>query len=50
MKKAMFSIKTTKNLGPDGYSSGFFRNAWDIVGEDITNAVLEYLNNGKLLG
>lgn len=41
MKKAMFSIKTTKSHGPDGYSSGLFRYVRDIVGEDVTNVVSE---------
>lgn len=43
MKEVMFSIKINTNAGPDGYSSNFYRDAWDIVGEEVTNAVKEFL-------
>lgn len=50
VKEAVFSIKITKSAGPDGYSSGFFRDAWNIVGKDITCAVMNFMKNGKILG
>ncbi|XP_016570787.2 uncharacterized protein LOC107868618 [Capsicum annuum] len=49
VKDAMFSIDINKSLGLDRYGSGFFRAAWSIVGPDGTQAVLEYLGNGRLL-
>ncbi|XP_060175300.1 uncharacterized protein LOC132606018 [Lycium barbarum] len=49
IKDAMFSINGTKCPRPDGYGSDFFKNAWKIVGPDVTDAILEFLNNGKLL-
>ncbi|XP_021975392.1 uncharacterized protein LOC110870522 [Helianthus annuus] len=49
VKNAMFSIAENKAAGPDGYTSAFFKNAWDIVGNDVSNAVLEFFDNGKLL-
>ncbi|XP_060183185.1 uncharacterized protein LOC132613154 [Lycium barbarum] len=49
VKKAIFQIDQTKSPGPDGYGSGFFRDAWGIVGSDIITAVLEFFQNEKLL-
>ncbi|XP_074283345.1 uncharacterized protein LOC141607894 [Silene latifolia] len=41
IKEALFSIPVEKASGPDGYSSGFFHDAYEIVGEDIVHAVQE---------
>ncbi|KAH0704370.1 hypothetical protein KY285_018648 [Solanum tuberosum] len=49
VKTAMFSIDINKSPGPDGYGAGFFKSSWNIVGKDITEAVLEFFQNGKLL-
>ncbi|XP_021996206.1 uncharacterized protein LOC110893404 [Helianthus annuus] len=49
IKKAMFSIGENKAPGPDGFTSAFFKNAWDIVGDEVTKAVLDFFDNGKLL-
>ncbi|KAK4384083.1 Transposon TX1 uncharacterized protein [Sesamum angolense] len=35
--------------GPDGYSSGFFKAAWPVVGEEITAAVMDFFTTGRLL-
>ncbi|KAL2237527.1 UNVERIFIED_CONTAM: Retrovirus-related Pol polyprotein from type-1 retrotransposable element R2 [Sesamum indicum] len=35
--------------GPDGYSSGFFKAAWPVVGQEVTKAVLKFFIIGKLL-
>ncbi|XP_022040602.1 uncharacterized protein LOC110943154 [Helianthus annuus] len=49
IKSAMFSIGENKAPGPDGYTSAFFKNSWEIVGEEITKAILDFFDNGKLL-
>lgn len=49
VKEALFSIDSTKSTRPDGYSGDFFNKAWSIVEEDVTEVVLEFLSNGKLL-
>ncbi|XP_056698158.1 uncharacterized protein [Spinacia oleracea] len=49
VKYAMFSINGDKAPGPDGFGSYFFRENWNIVGEDVTKAVLDFFHTGKLL-
>nr|GEZ23686.1 hypothetical protein [Tanacetum cinerariifolium] len=34
---------------PDGYSSLFFKESWDTVGEDVCRAVRDFFRNGKIL-
>ncbi|KAL0285647.1 UNVERIFIED_CONTAM: Retrovirus-related Pol polyprotein from type-2 retrotransposable element R2DM, partial [Sesamum radiatum] len=43
IKTAVFDIDEVKAPGPDGYSSGFFKAAWPIVGEEVTRAGLGVL-------
>ncbi|GKB97474.1 hypothetical protein Tco_0983611 [Tanacetum coccineum] len=38
-----------KSPGPDGYTTAFFKEAWDVVANDVTRAVQEFFTNGKLL-
>lgn len=45
----MFSINENKSPGPDGYGSGFYKAAWNIVGGDICHAVQDFFRTGKLL-
>ncbi|XP_015159339.1 uncharacterized protein [Solanum tuberosum] len=45
----MFQIYSTKSPGPEGYDSGFYKAAWSLVGEDVTNAVQEFFQNSKIL-
>ncbi|XP_074270197.1 uncharacterized protein LOC141593143 [Silene latifolia] len=48
---AMHSIlhKQTKAPGPDGYTSQFFKDSWDVIGGGITDAVLDLFQNGRML-
>ncbi|GKA31462.1 RNA-directed DNA polymerase, eukaryota, reverse transcriptase zinc-binding domain protein [Tanacetum coccineum] len=50
IKFAMFSIEDDKAAGPDGYTSKFFKTAWNIVGGDVCAAVKEFFYSSKLLG
>jgi hypothetical protein len=43
-----FSMNPNKVPDPDGFSVGFFHKAWRIVGEDVTEAVLEFFETGPL--
>ncbi|KAL2240808.1 UNVERIFIED_CONTAM: hypothetical protein Sindi_0722000 [Sesamum indicum] len=49
VKQAVFHIDEDKAPGPDGYSSGFFKAAWPIVGQEVTSAVLDFFSTGRLL-
>ncbi|KAL2240793.1 UNVERIFIED_CONTAM: hypothetical protein Sindi_0720500 [Sesamum indicum] len=49
VKQAVFDITKDKASGPDGYSLGFFKVAWPMVGEEITRAVLDFFSTRKLL-
>ncbi|XP_074298546.1 uncharacterized protein LOC141629443 [Silene latifolia] len=49
VKDCIFSIPSTKSPGPDGFSSQFYRDSWDIIGKDITGAVLDFFATDDLL-
>ena len=49
VKQTMFSMKDGKAPGPDGYPAGFFKKAWHIVGNEVTDAVLSFFSSGTLL-
>ncbi|GKE63593.1 hypothetical protein Tco_1513960, partial [Tanacetum coccineum] len=49
IKEAIFSMGNDKSLGSDGYAAVFFKEAWDIVSNDVTMAVKEFFTNGNLL-
>ncbi|KAL2248029.1 UNVERIFIED_CONTAM: hypothetical protein Sindi_2655200 [Sesamum indicum] len=49
VKQAVFDITEDKASGPDGYSSGFFKVAWPIVGHEVTSAILDFFSPGLLL-
>lgn len=37
--KIMFKLNPNKAPGPDGLSSGFFKAAWGILGEEVINSI-----------
>ncbi|KAK4384619.1 hypothetical protein Sango_3042800 [Sesamum angolense] len=48
VKTAMFDIEEDKAPGPDGFSSGFYKAAWPILGE-ISKAIMDFFTTGRLL-
>ncbi|KAL0455067.1 UNVERIFIED_CONTAM: hypothetical protein Slati_0845900 [Sesamum latifolium] len=48
-QNCVVDIPEDKSPGPDGYSSGFFKVAWPIIGNRVTQAVLDFFLTGKLL-
>ncbi|XP_042438524.1 uncharacterized protein LOC122024061 [Zingiber officinale] len=48
-RKQLFDIGDQHASSSDGYGLRFFKQAWDTIGRDFSNAVLEFVNNGKLL-
>ncbi|KAL0439846.1 UNVERIFIED_CONTAM: hypothetical protein Slati_2467600 [Sesamum latifolium] len=49
IKQAFFDIDEDKAPGPDGYSAGFYKAAWPVIGDEIMTAVEEFFANGRLL-
>ena len=49
IKEVFWSLKANKAPGPNGYSAGFFKSSWDIVGKDVTLAIKSFFDTGKLL-
>ncbi|KAK4384230.1 putative ribonuclease H protein [Sesamum angolense] len=39
IKDAFFDIAEDKAPGPDGYSSGFYKAAWPVIGEEMIKAI-----------
>nr|GEZ24173.1 RNA-directed DNA polymerase, eukaryota, reverse transcriptase zinc-binding domain protein [Tanacetum cinerariifolium] len=50
IKDAMFDIRDNRALGPNGYSSLFFKKAWSTVGNDVCCAIKEFFDSGQMLG
>ncbi|CAN1292519.1 LINE-1 retrotransposable element ORF2 protein [Linum perenne] len=48
VRDALFSIGDDKSPGPDGYSAFFFKDSWDIIGNEITAAIREFFVTGEL--
>ncbi|KAL0293457.1 UNVERIFIED_CONTAM: Retrovirus-related Pol polyprotein from type-1 retrotransposable element R2 [Sesamum radiatum] len=40
IKDVFFDIAEDKALGPDGYSSGFYKAAWSIIGEELAPSMV----------
>ncbi|KAL0444661.1 UNVERIFIED_CONTAM: hypothetical protein Slati_2188800 [Sesamum latifolium] len=49
VKQTVFDIAEDKAPGPDGYSSGFFKAAWPVIGKEVTQAILDFFTTGRLL-
>ncbi|GJZ58423.1 uncharacterized mitochondrial protein-like protein, partial [Tanacetum coccineum] len=49
IKSFMFNIGEDRAPGPDGFTFALFKKSWEVVGNDIYNAVKDFFVNGKLL-
>ncbi|XP_062112572.1 uncharacterized protein LOC133823736 [Humulus lupulus] len=49
VKATVFEIPSNKSPGPDGFSSFFFQDNWEVVGNTVCEAVISFLHTGKLL-
>lgn len=50
IKEALFDIDDHKAPGPDGFTSKFFKKAWNTIQEDFCDVVKDFFVLGKLLG
>ena len=44
VKEAIKQMALLKALGPDGMPPLFFQNYWNLIGDDVTQDVLNFLN------
>ncbi|KAL0289464.1 UNVERIFIED_CONTAM: hypothetical protein Sradi_7074100 [Sesamum radiatum] len=49
VKTAVFQISDNKAPGPDGYTSCFFKKAWNIVGDLVCRAIMDFFRSGWML-
>lgn len=49
VEQALQLMKPNKSPGPDGFTAGFYQLHWDLLGNDITAVVLDFLNGGIML-
>ncbi|KAJ8434757.1 hypothetical protein Cgig2_019682 [Carnegiea gigantea] len=42
VKITLFSIPNHKSSGPYGYSSGFFKKSWTVIGDEVSQAMLDF--------
>nr|GEZ04640.1 hypothetical protein [Tanacetum cinerariifolium] len=49
INEALFDIDDNKDPRPNGYTAKFFKQSWNVIGEDVCNAVKEFFSKGKLL-
>jgi hypothetical protein len=50
VRSALFQMSPSKAPGPDGMTALFFQKYWNIVGLNVTDAMLDCLNSRRLLG
>ncbi|GJQ90020.1 RNA-directed DNA polymerase, eukaryota, reverse transcriptase zinc-binding domain protein [Tanacetum coccineum] len=49
IKNAMFDIADVKASGHDGYTTCFFKKAWNVIGNDVCDVVKDFLRNNILV-
>ena len=44
----VFSINEHSAPGPDGFGGYFYKSSWDIIGQNMIEAVMEFFTTGKI--
>ncbi|XP_043696713.1 uncharacterized protein LOC122647354 [Telopea speciosissima] len=45
IRRVVLSLKDSKAPGPDGFGAGFYKHSWEVIGEELTNAVQWFIAN-----
>ncbi|XP_043697496.1 uncharacterized protein LOC122648332 [Telopea speciosissima] len=45
VRRVVFSLKDSKAPWPDGFGAGFYKHSWEVIGEELTNAVQWFFAN-----
>lgn len=48
IKEVLFRMKGSKSPGPDGYTAEFFKEAWQVIRDDVTVAIQSFFVKGFL--
>uniref|UniRef100_A0A0A9AUN4 Uncharacterized protein n=1 Tax=Arundo donax TaxID=35708 RepID=A0A0A9AUN4_ARUDO len=48
IENALFMMGPNKSPGSDGFTVGFYQKHWDILKDDVCDAVLNFLNGGDM--
>lgn len=49
IKEVLFGFNDNKAPGPDGFNSRFFKRAWNVIGEEISKAIMNFFETGQLI-
>ncbi|KAL9247569.1 hypothetical protein vseg_020987 [Gypsophila vaccaria] len=49
IRETLFNIPDIKSPGPDGYTSKFYKDAWNVIGDNVIAAVKDFFSHTKLL-
>lgn len=49
VKRAVWSIESSKSPGPGGFTSDFYKKSWHIIKKELCDAVKDFVEKGKLL-
>ncbi|KAJ6731270.1 REVERSE TRANSCRIPTASE ZINC-BINDING DOMAIN-CONTAINING PROTEIN-RELATED-RELATED [Salix viminalis] len=48
VRTVVFECDANSAAGPDGFSGFFYQHCWDIIGEDLVEAVIDFFNGGVI--
>lgn len=48
IQKTLFRLNPNKAPGPDGLTSGFFKQSWEIIGSEVTQSITQFFTSAFL--